>query len=62
MEYTVKQVAEMLGIKPRTVRQEAENYGLGHKFGDSNLIVFSESDIKVFKNRPHVGNPNWKKK
>jgi hypothetical protein len=62
MEYTVKQMSKILDIKPRTVRQLGDNYGYGHKFQGTNIIVYTEEEKEGFLNRPHVGNPNWKKK
>lgn len=62
MEYTVKQIAKILGIKPRTVRQLGSNYGYGHKLMDTNITVYTEEEKEGFLNRPSVGNPNWKKK
>jgi len=57
MEYTVEQIAEIIGISPSTVRQHARKYKLGKTVG-KRLKIFSKSDLNFFRNRPGVGNPD----
>jgi predicted transcriptional regulator len=57
MEYTVEQIAEMIGIKPTTVRQHARKYKLGRTVG-KRLKLFSEAELEILKNRPSPGNPD----
>ena len=57
MEYTVDQIAKILGIKPTTVRQHARKYKLGRIVG-KRLKLFSGAELEMLKHRPRPGNPD----
>lgn len=57
---TTAQVAELLGVAPRTIRDRADRYGLGAKI-TNRLLVFSDREIAIL--REHVtGKPGRPKR
>jgi len=56
-QYTTRQVAEMLGVTPRRVRQLAISRNVGTKIGGQRgLWLFSPEDVDAMRSRP-VGRP-----
>lgn len=59
------QVAEQLGVSPKTVQRAANRHGIGHRVGDhpNSPLMFTLTDLKKLKSRivGKRGNPGFYK-
>ena len=55
MQYNGKQVAEMLGKQPITIRKISERFGIGVKVGRD--WIYTDEDVETLRNWRKPGRP-----
>ena len=59
MQYNGKQVAEMLGKQPITIRKISEQFGVGVKVGRD--WIYTDADVETLRNWRKPGRPKAQK-